>query len=302
MRELIHHVSLRVVMPWVLWALVSAWGAGAAIHADGNVTVRVVGRGHLIVEGDGAANEILIRPVDNGVGDVVGLGSTLVNGGPSAAFSGVDGDFRIHLKGGDDGVSIDDGDGNEILGDLEIDLGSGNDQVLIRNFFVHHDLRIRTGSGDDTIELSQTVFVLDQTDIRTGAGNDRVLFVPAEVPDALLVFEDRFRVRTGPGRDFVDVIGALFRKEVDIDLGGGDDLGQLGGVVGGLCVCDAIFEDADVLGNVRFRGGDGQDGVVLESVCGIAPPGLLQDFLHEFESFPDDCSFLGGEACARGCQ
>ena len=44
------------------------------------------------------------------------------------------------------------------------------------------------------------------------------------------------------------------------------------------------------------------DGVVLESVCGIAPPGLLSDFFQGFESFPDDCSFLGGEACSRGCE
>jgi hypothetical protein len=40
---------------------------------------------------------------------------------------------------------------------------------------------------------------------------------------------------------------------------------------------------------------------VLESVCGIAPPGVLTDFLDDIEFQPDDCSYLGGSACSRSC-
>jgi hypothetical protein len=282
-------------------ALGAALALASAVQADGNVTVRVDREGNLIVAGDGADNEIQISPIGIGIGDVTGLGSTQVNGGERASFSGVTGDFRIRMRGGNDRVLVVDGDGNHVPDDLAIDTGTGDDQVLVSGFFVHDDLHVRTGSGADTVELSQTVFVLDRTDVDTGAGDDQVLFVPAEVPDLLIVFEDRFALDTGRGRDFVDIAGALFRGAVSIDLGRGDDSGQLGGPVGGLSVCGSRFESLDVLAQVRFRGGDGEDAAVLESVCGIAPPGLVQDFLGHFESFPDDASFLGGSACSRGC-
>lgn len=301
MSELVRPVLRLGGLPRLVGAFCAALAFAVLLHADGDVTVRVDRAGNLIVEGDGAANEIQISPVGIGVGDVVGLGSTRVNGGERASFSGVDGDFRIRMHGGDDSVSVVDGDGNHVPDDLDIDMGPGNDGVLVQGFFVEDDLKIRTGSGRDRIELSQTVFVLDRTVIDTGAGDDEVVFVPADVADLLLVFEDRFSLDTGSGRDFVSLAGALFRAEVDIDLGRGDDLGQLGGPAGGLSVCGSRFESADVLADVRFSGGDGQDGAVLESVCGIAPPGLIQDFLRRFESFPDDASFLGGTACTRGC-
>jgi hypothetical protein len=301
-RELVGRVFRRVGLLQVGWSCLAALGLAAQVRAGGNVTVRVDHDRNLIVEGDGADNEIRISPVAIGVGEVVGIGSTLVNGSDRASFRAVDGDFRIRMRGGDDRVSIVDGDGNHVPDDLDIDTGHGDDHVLLQGFFVHDDLRIRSGPGDDTIELSQTVFVQDRSNLHTGSGNDQVLFRPADVANLLIVFEDDFQLRTGSGRDFVSIEGVLFRGGVDIDLNGGDDLGESGGIVGGLCVCGSSFETADVLADVRFGGGGGMDGVVLESVCGIAPPGLLQDFLRDFEVNPDDCSFLGGAACARGCE
>lgn len=286
--------------------LVSISCLAVSVHAGGNVSVHVDGGGNLIVEGDGADNEILIMPFEVGEGFVVGLGTTLVNGDLQAFFSGADDDFKIVMRGGNDTIQIDDGDGNEAPDDLEIDAGQGNDVVLVRHFLVHDDLKIRLGSGDDVLTLSQTAgnasFVLDKTDIDLGAGNDQVLFEIGPLPDTHLTFGDDFVLRGGAGRDFVSILGALFEDDVDVNLGTGDDLGELGGVKGGLCVCGSIFLDPDVLDDVRFSGGDGQDGAVLESVCGIAPPGLVQDFLRRFEVNPDDCSFLGGEACKTPCQ
>src|SRR5262245_15198381 len=281
---------------------VAALAALAALgHAGGIVTVRVDRAGNLLVDGDGEDNEIQISPVDIGVGTVTGLGTTRVNGGERASFTGVVGDFRIRMRDGDDEVRIEDGDGNHVPDDLDVDTGHGDDFVLVQGFFVHDDLRLRTGPGNDTIELANTVVVSDLSELHPGSGDDRVLFRPAEVPDLLIVFEDDFQLRTGTGRDFVSIAGARFVQGCDIDLNDGDDLGEPGGIVGGLCVCGSTFEAVDVFHDVRFGGGDGQDGVVLEGVCGIAPPGLIQDFLREFEAQPDDCSFLGGDACARGC-
>src|SRR5262245_43064019 len=233
-------------------ALLSLCCLSAALHAGGNVSVRVDRGGNLVIEGDDADNEILIRPFAIGAGDVFGMGATLVNGGESASFSGVDDDFQIRMQGGDDRVLVDDGDGNTVPDDLEIDTGHGDDFVLVEGFFVLDDLTILTGPGADTIELSQTVVVSDRTDIHTGSGDDQLLLLPANVPDLLLVFEDEFQVRTGSGRDYVSIAGALFRRRVDIDLGAGDDLGEQAGLVGGLCVCGTRFEAADVLKDVRF--------------------------------------------------
>ncbi len=274
--------------------------------AQGNVTVDVDGNGNLIVVGDDEDNGIRIMPFDVGEGDVVGLGTTLVNGGSSAPFSGVTGDFRIRMRAGDDTVEIDDGDGNEAPQDLEISTGAGDDVVLVRHFIVHDDLEILTGSGDDRITLSQTAggfppFVDDRTNIRTSTGDDQVRFEIGDLPETYLMFGDAFRVSTGGGRDFVSIVGGLFLDEVEVDLGHGDDLGELGGPTGGVCVCNSIFLDEDVLGHVAFRGGSGMDGGVMESVCGLAPPGLVDDFL-EVEVEPDDCSFLGGVACEGSCE
>jgi hypothetical protein len=293
--------SSRRLAPRICAAL-ALLGSAVPLHAGGNVTVRVDRGGNLLVEGDREANAIEIHPYDIGAGTVTGVGSTLVNGAKSAEFTGASGDFRFWMRGGDDRVVVSDGDGNHVLGDLEVDLGPGNDSLLVQNFFVHDDLEVRGNSGDDTIELADTVFVLGRADIRTSAGDDRVVFRPAAFFDPLvIVFERDFEVRTGPGRDFVHLAGARFQRGVEVNLGHDDDLGELGGVQGGVSVCGCAFDDPDVLSHVRFRGGAGNDGAVLESVCGLAPPGLVQDFLRDFEDFPDDASFLGGEACARSC-
>ena len=273
--------------------------------ADGNVTVHVDGQGNLVVVGDGADNAISIMPFDIGEGFVRGLDGTLVNGSEQAPFTGAGGDFRIRMHGGDDTVEVDDGDGNEVLGDLEVETGTGDDTVLVRHFIAHGDLSIHTGPGHDRVRLEQTAglsaFAEGRTDVRTGAGNDQVIVTGGDPSlEAFVRFQGAFRVATGQGRDFVSVSGAIFFDAVEVDLGAGDDLGSTGGPPGGVCVCGSTFLADPVLGRVSFRGGGGVDGGVLESVCGIAPPGLVDDFL-DVESEPDDCSFLGGTACSGSC-
>jgi hypothetical protein len=288
--------SISSVVALVLWA------SAEPVGAQGNVTVRVDGNGNLIIRGDAADNGVFVKPFDVGEGFVEGLGSTLVNGGDSAAFSGATGDFRFDMRGGDDTIQIDDGDGNETLGDLEIRTGSGDDVILVRHFIVHDDLEIRSGPGNDVITLEQTAgnspYAEDRTFIGTSTGDDQVFVRGGELPDSLVQFVDEFRVSTGAGRDFVSIQGGLFLDEVNVNLGDGDDLGALGGPTGGVCVCESVFLDEDVLEHVRFSGGDGFDGGVMESVEGLAPPGLVSDFLR-VEVDPDDCSFLGGTACGE---
>jgi len=225
--------------PWTVGLALCA--SAGALQAGGDVSVRVDRAGNLVVEGDDEDNEILISPVDIGIGTVLGLGTTRVNGGDSATFSGVDGDFRIRMRGGNDRVLVSDGDGNRVPDDLDISTGSGDDSVLVQGFFVDDDLRIDSGAGNDTIELANTVVVAERTSIHTGSGDDRLFLEPAEVPDLLIVFGDDVTIRTSSGRDFVDLSGALFRQGLDVDLGSGDDMGDTLGLQGGVSVCGCRF-------------------------------------------------------------
>jgi hypothetical protein len=180
---------------------------------------------------------------------------------------------------------------------VEIRTGGGNDQVTVASFHILDDLSIDTGSGDDAVTLDPgfTEFVEDRADIITGSGNDAVLMRSS--PSFTTFFQDDFSLKTGAGRDFVHVCGMGFRNRVEIDLGRGDDGPTATGDRGGLCIDgNTVFDNPNVLSEVVFRGGDGTDEYAIEFVNGIAPPGVVSDFLRTFEWQADECSFLGGTA------
>jgi hypothetical protein len=298
-----YRVGMRLVAVLACMLALSLVLATSA-QAAGSVSVKVNGSGDLIVRDDGTNNCVEVSPFDAGEGSVQGCDSTLVNGRPSASFSGANRDFRFKLRGGDDTVFLNDGDGNEVPNDLKIKTGRGNDTIRIRSFLIRDDLSIDAGSGNDALSLEQTAgaadFVLDKTGINTGSGKDEVLFEtvsPQIGLEPFLTFGDDFRLKTGSGRDFVHICRAVFADKVRVDLGNGDDKPDPrapADVKGGLCVCDSTFEDADVLDDVEFRGGNGEDEFTYNNITGIAPPGLIDDFF-DFELQADDCTYLGGE-------
>src|SRR5205085_9073576 len=126
-------------------------------QAAGTVQVSVK-NGNLEVRGDDVSNCIKITG-RGGTGEyAVGScdTSTLINSGPGFDKNGLNGvihDIIIDMRGGDDQVTIDDGDNNIAEDDLKITTGSGNDTVTLRNFRVVDDLIISTGSGDDVVTL-----------------------------------------------------------------------------------------------------------------------------------------------------
>ena len=81
------------------------------------------------------------------------------------------------MRGGDDQVTIDDGDNNIAQDDLKITTGSGNDTVTLRTFRVVDDLTISTGPGDDKVILDSSIGVSGNVNIDTGPGTD-VVCVP----------------------------------------------------------------------------------------------------------------------------
>jgi hypothetical protein len=267
----------------------------AATPGPGNVTATVDGDGNLVVLGDNGDNCVWWFPTGIGEGDLHGCNGTLVNGGASAPITGATNDFRFVMRGGHDVVRIEDGDGNAAPDDLEITTGSGNDEVLVKSFHVLDDLTIKTGPGDDLVTLDPgfTVFVEDKTDVVTGPGNDVVLMRSS--PSVTCFFQDDCAVRTAEGRDFVHLCGVGFRNGLLIDLGPGDDSPSAAGDRGGLCVDgNTVFDNPDAPDDVVFRGGDGTDEWAIEFVSGIAPPGVLGDYLASFEAQGDECSYLGG--------
>ena len=67
----------------------------------------------------------------------------------------------------------------DIGGDLRINAGSGDDDVIVTAFFegtnvvVGDDVNIRTGAGADVVDLTDMT-VLDRLTINTGDGSDTV--------------------------------------------------------------------------------------------------------------------------------
>ena len=156
-------LAAGVSLTWAPWA-----------QAAGTVQVSVK-NGNLEIRGDDASNCIEITG-KGGTGEyaIGGCGSTLINGG---AISGVIHDIIIDMRGGDDQVTIDDGDNNIAQDDLKITTGSGNDTVTLRTFRVVDDLTISTGPGDDKVILDSSIGVSGNVNIDTGPGTD-VVCVP----------------------------------------------------------------------------------------------------------------------------
>ena len=245
--------NLRLKQFKAFWGILTVLLLPTAALAAGNVLVSVQ-NGHLLIQGDNGDNNIIL--IESGV---AGRAGTTVNGERRTFIpDGVTKDVRIDMKGGDDFVRV------ELPG---------------TNFAISHNLVIRTGEGDDNIELLQ-VRVPNETRISTEEGND-IVFVDGVTRFTQFFRSDfigKFVLRTGTGDDLFEFHNATFHGEVDAMLGGGID---------GACTT----QDSEFLSPhlARFDGG-GPSGFPGD---GFVSP-TLEFTLVGFEFFPDDCSFLGG--------
>ena len=247
------NVTLRpLILPLLLAAPLGQ--AAAVENLPGNVQVTVE-NGDLVIRGDNGDNNIIL--IESGV---AGRAGTTVNGERRTFIpDGVTDDVRIEMKGGDDFVRI------ELPG---------------TNFAIPHDLVINLGYGDDTLELLQTL-APHGTRIFAGYGNDVVFidgvrrfsqYFPSD-------FGGKFAITGGSGNDLLEFHNTIFRREVDVRLGIGND---------GAC----STQNAEFLAPhlASFDGG-GPSGFLGD---GFVSPSLEFTTLVNFEFFPDDCSFLGG--------
>jgi hypothetical protein len=267
----------------------------------GHVFVFMDPGGNLQIIGDNRANGIQVDRFGDTViqGIDAGGSATRINGVPNGLveFEVVgEGDIKVHFRGGNDIVrvgersddvlppddlEIDTGSGNdEILitgdtnigDDLEIDSGPGNDLVDVRNADVADNTVIETGSGDDVVKLL-AVRIAHSTWVNTGDGADRI-YTEFEA-----TFGGSLRIDTGRGDDFLQLTRANFEGRVHVRMGAGND---------GLCIENATFNSEDTW----FDGGRGRNDTWAINAAVFAGEPLLGDITPRFEFSFDDCTFF----------
>jgi hypothetical protein len=194
-----------------------------------NVNIRVDGT-TLMITGDNYANQIALTQ-SGGVFQVEALDGTHLNGNPIAGGvynvpNGRKGikDVKIDLKGGDDQLTIGTHDTTpttwpafttQIWGNLEINMGAGNDSLGIASTQVVGNAKINTGAGVDVVGI---VFCEFGKNLEVTMGNQG---------EALGIAGSSVRkeatLKTGSGADGVFLFG-LSCDTLKVDTGAGDDL------------------------------------------------------------------------------
>jgi cyclophilin family peptidyl-prolyl cis-trans isomerase len=163
----------------------------------GNVLVAVLD-GSLSVQGDDAGNQIwiagfgpsgvIIRSLD---------GSTTINGQNAIFVKGIRGGYSINMGGGDDHLLL---TGSETRGAQFVSMGDGDDVLSIDDDAPRGTTLINTGNGNDTVSLTNSVF-LKSLWLDTGSGDDTVT--------ASMVSSQIFKLTNPSGNDFFDQQGPI---------------------------------------------------------------------------------------------
>lgn len=140
----------------------------------------------------------------------------------------------------------------------------GHDVLHSENGLTMSELRVRTGSGDDLIQLGSEEFgpaqVQGRLDINSGSGRDalQVLAVTDAVIDVTL----------GSGDDSAEILAQLY-GQFDVDFGGGND------------VLDLTVAWNGVL---SFDGGAGQDEMVVNDLEPETPNSTVEFISFEMDT------------------
>jgi hypothetical protein len=235
----------------------------------GNVTSTLTGSGplyELSLAGDNAANQVRLIHVSPREVQIVGEGTTLIDGLPMKTItlpteSDFIGTVRIDLGNGDDSIIqeafVDDSlfpptsTGPNFTA---IHTGLGDDSVTVFSNWISA-LWIDTGHGKDSVVVTaepDTFLRWEVIDIRTRSGADTVLIQTNADDPAAARLTDRVEIETEEGDDVVRFDGTFFHRDFDIFLGSGND--QLIG--------DGTRSPIQTVGGTFFaRGDDGNDSV-----------------------------------------
>ena len=169
----------------------------------GNVAV-VVQNHSLVITGDNKDNSIEIFQIGSGQYKIINTdGTTTVNHQSTPQiFTGITGDFKIDLKGGNDVLSIDTGSGGlptiSIPRNLNINLNNGNDVVYVSKAVVGGGLSMTGGNGNHVL------YVFDSTigNSSVNAGTNDLSF------------------KLGSGNIVADVFNTTIQRDVNVNMSG----------------------------------------------------------------------------------
>ncbi|NOZ40314.1 MAG: hypothetical protein GXP24_08825 [Planctomycetes bacterium] len=231
----------------------------------GDVAVSL-SNGVLNIEGDDAGNYVQVDQLSDGAYKVSGRysngRSTLINGRYNdLIFKGVE-NINVQMADGQDQLNLN-GTGiptDLLKGDLNIQMGYGDDVVRVNKFWVAGDAQIDTdevdnswnakNQGDDLLTAKDFV-VIGSLDVTTSEGADQVLFVASS--NNWNAFYEGFSLNTGTGTkagDIVDLQNVFTWKGIDINTSNGDD----------------TFNGKAMMayeGNININTYDGNDNVTL---------------------------------------
>ncbi len=190
----------------------------------------------LVITGDDSANEIVVEEIGVDRIRVQGRNGTQVNGGSSATFTVRD-DVTINMKGGNDVVTVRNLNlDNYTHNDLVIDLGTGNDTLVVEQTDVSDDLNVYAGHGHDDIEIlevrTRDTFVTgeygnDDITIDEVTTHNTATIAGAENADTIEVRDsvigNDLVIDGDAGADEVSVDGVDVADNISVDLGSGDD-------------------------------------------------------------------------------
>ena len=211
----------------------------------GNVVANITNSGNLVINGDGANNNISVEISEDGFVAITGNDGENIDAG-NLEFSRVSGDVRINMRGGDDIVLVD-GGGNELpVRNLNLIAGSGNDRVAVQNVAsITGNLVINTGSGNDEVYMNYAETSGDLT-ISSGSGDDYILAG---------VQAKNITIKSGSGNDVIGLYQSNASEDVLITSSSGDDLVNVGDSSSGLF--------SPTPRNFTIRTGSGNDNIYI---------------------------------------
>jgi hypothetical protein len=239
--------------------------------ADGDVQATMSSSGNLKIIGDDNSNQIIVT--NNGSGNIRVEGiDTTINGETGATdFTSttgdvVDGKLDINLKRGDNYVEIDD---IAVTRNLQLKFAHGDNTIGIFNTTVSGNASLRTGNGDNFIAIAGAVggtWINNKLTIKTGKGDDKI-----EITECVAV-GGKTEIKTLSGNDVINLRGNYFGP-LTLDTGKGNDNLYISQYINSNRVNILLGNDDDMIlfastsnlmGQVTINGGKGVDFLIRD--------------------------------------
>jgi hypothetical protein len=240
--------------------------------------------GALVLTGDDAANVVKIA-AGSGI-TLTPDANTTILGHPKGApvsFSGTLRSLKVDMKGGDDDVSIDGTAPFQVAGAVKINLGDGNNNLVMNTTgpFSTGALTVTGGDGSDTVDIES-----DGTGTINGAarftfnnGGSDLTLAGVSMPALSVTAGDA----AGLSPNDVTLNGVTIARTVNVSLGNSNPalLAVTDSTIGGLTetgqVISALLQNTTVNGNVTLKGGfqadlEVQDGCIMNKMVGVSAP------------------------------